>query len=87
MRDGYIRLRTVFGKFSYCSISLASGITLGRECPAVQVGAGLTSVLGRRLGLGPGKVKALIPVGASVAVAAAFNTPIVAWASRVTTMP
>ena len=74
VRDGYIRMRTVLGKFFCCSISLASGITLGREGPAVQVGAGLASVLGRRLGLGPDKVKALIPVGASAAVAAAFNT-------------
>lgn len=76
VRSGHIRLRTVLGKFVCCSISLASGITLGREGPAVQVGAGLASVLGRRLGLSPDKVKALIPVGASAAVAAAFNTPI-----------
>jgi CIC family chloride channel protein len=75
-REGYIRFRTVLGKFFCCSASLASGIALGREGPSVQVGAGIASVLGRRLGLGPEKVKALIPVGASAAVAAAFNTPI-----------
>jgi CIC family chloride channel protein len=75
-RDGYIKLRTVLGKFFCCSVSLASGIALGREGPSVQVGAGIASVLGRRIGLGPERVKALIPVGASAAVAAAFNTPI-----------
>jgi chloride channel protein, CIC family len=75
-RGGYIRLRTVLGKFFCCSTSLASGIALGREGPSVQVGAGIASVLGRSIGLGPAKVKALIPVGASAAVAAAFNTPI-----------
>lgn len=75
-RDGRIRLRTVLGKFFCCSISLASGIALGREGPAVQVGAGIASVLGRRLGLPPERVKALLPIGASAAVAAAFNTPI-----------
>jgi CIC family chloride channel protein len=75
-RDGYIRMRTVLGKFFCCSMSLASGIALGREGPSVQVGAGIASVLGRSLGLGPERVKALIPVGASAAVAAAFNTPI-----------
>ena len=75
-REGHIKLRTVLGKFFCCSASLASGIALGREGPSVQVGAGIASVLARRIGLGPEKVKALIPVGASAAVAAAFNTPI-----------
>jgi CIC family chloride channel protein len=78
LRDGYISLRTVLGKFGLCSFSLASGIALGREGPSVQVGAGLASVLGRRLGLGPASVRALLPVGASAALAAAFNTPIAA---------
>src|SRR5438270_344107 len=38
VREGPIRLRTVLGKFFCCSASLASGIALGREGPAVQVG-------------------------------------------------
>src|SRR3954454_24982785 len=78
LRDGYISLRTVLGKFGLCSVSLASGMALGREGPSVQVGAGIASVLGRRLGLSPAGVKALVPVGASAALAAAFNTPIAA---------
>ena len=77
-REGHISLRTVIGKFFCTSATLASGIPLGREGPAVQVGAGIASVLGRRLGLRPEKVKALIPVGAAAAVAAAFNTPLAA---------
>jgi CIC family chloride channel protein len=78
IRDGYISLRTVLGKFLCCSISLASGIALGREGPSVQIGAGIASVIGRRFGLGPENVKALVPVGCSAALAAAFNTPIAA---------
>ena len=35
-------------------------------------------MLGRRLGLRPEKVKALLPVGAAAAFAAAFNTPLAA---------
>src|SRR5499425_3745616 len=70
-REGYISLPTVLGKFFCTSATLASGIPLGREGPAVQVGAGIASVLGRKLGLRPEKVKALIPVGAAAAVAAA----------------
>src|SRR5207302_2494466 len=58
--------------------TLASGIPLGREGPSVQVGAGIASVLGRAVGLRPDKVKALLPVGASAAIAAAFNTPMAA---------
>jgi len=75
---GRITLRTVLGKFFCTSATLASGIPLGREGPAVQVGAGIASVLGRKLGLRPEKVKALIPVGAAAAIAAAFNTPLAA---------
>jgi len=78
IRDGFIAFRTVVGKFSLCAVSLASGIALGREGPSVQVGAGIASVLGRKLGLSATSVKALVPAGASAALAAAFNTPIAA---------
>jgi CIC family chloride channel protein len=77
-RGGFISLRTVFGKFFCTSATLATGIPLGREGPSVQVGAGIASLLGRALGLSPEKIKALIPVGAAAAVAAAFNTPLAA---------
>jgi CIC family chloride channel protein len=77
-RDGVITLRTVLGKFFCTSATLASGIPLGREGPSAQVGAGIASVLGRRLGLRPEQVKSLIPVGTAAAIAAAFNTPLAA---------
>jgi CIC family chloride channel protein len=77
-RGGRITMRTVVGKFFCTSATLASGIPLGREGPSVQVGAGIASVLGRRLGLRPEKVKGLLPVGAAAAIAAAFNTPLAA---------
>ena len=77
-REGRITLRTVLGKFFCTSATLASGIPLGREGPAVQVGAGIGSVLGRLLGLRSEQVKNLIPVGAAAAIAAAFNTPLAA---------
>jgi CIC family chloride channel protein len=77
-RDGRITAGTMFGKFFCTSATLASGIPLGREGPTVQVGAGIASVLGRNLGLRPEKVKALIPVAAAAAIAAAFNTPLAA---------
>lgn len=76
--EGRITLRTVLGKFFCTSATLASGIPLGREGPSVQIAAGIASVLGRRLRLSPEKVKALLPVGAAAAIAAAFNTPLAA---------
>src|SRR5579884_4192475 len=76
--EGFIPLRTVVGKFGCCSVSLASGIALGREGPSVQIGAGIASVLARRFGLRSDAVKGLVPAGCSAALAAAFNTPIAA---------
>jgi len=77
-REGKITAGTAFGKFFCTSATLASGIPLGREGPTVQVGAGIASVLGRLLRLRPEKVKALLPVAAAAAIAAAFNTPLAA---------
>ncbi len=78
INNGRIALRTVVGKFVCCSTSLASGVALGREGPSVQVGAGIASVIARSAGLSDEQVKALVPVGCSAALAAAFNTPIAA---------
>ena len=78
INNGFLSLRTVLGKFVCCSISSASGIALGREGPSVHIGAGIASVLARRFRLSPATVKAMVPVGCSAALAAAFNTPIAA---------
>jgi CIC family chloride channel protein len=77
-REGRITLSTAVGKFFCTAVTLACGIPLGREGPSVQVGGGIASFLGRKLGLRPEKVKSLIPVGAAAAIAAAFNTPLAA---------
>lgn len=76
--DARISLHSIIGKFFCTSVTLASGIPLGPEGPSVAVGAGIASVLGRRLGMSAERVRALIPVGAAAAIAAAFNTPIAA---------
>ena len=43
LHAGVIKFRTVLGKFGCSSVSLASGIALGREGPSVQVGAGIVA--------------------------------------------
>jgi CIC family chloride channel protein len=78
IHDGRITFKTVVGKFVCCCMSLASGIALGREGPSVHIGAGIASVIARRVGLSTAQVRWLVPVGAAAALAAAFNTPIAA---------
>ena len=78
LQNGVIRVRTVIGKFICSSITLGSGVALGREGPSVHIGAGIASAAGRRLGLSEAQVRSLIPVGTAAAVAAAFNTPLAA---------
>ncbi|HKC80921.1 MAG TPA: chloride channel protein [Gemmatimonadaceae bacterium] len=78
IHDGRISLRSVAGKFVTTCLALASGIPLGREGPAVYIGAGLASTIARRLGLSRAQVRSLVPVGGAAALSAAFNTPIAA---------
>ncbi len=78
VEDGKITMRTVVGKFICCCTALASGVSLGREGPSVQVGAGIASVISRRLGVSRSLVKSQLVSGSSAALAAAFNTPIAA---------
>jgi CIC family chloride channel protein len=78
LNNGIIRFKTAAGKFACCALTLASGVALGREGPSVQIAAGIGSTLGRRLGLSPRSIRALVPISAAAALAAAFNTPIAA---------
>jgi chloride channel protein, CIC family len=76
--DGYIPSSSVFGKFVACAVSIGSGAPLGPEDPALQMGAGVASRLGRVLRLSRDHMRQIAPVGAAAGIAAAFNTPITA---------
>jgi chloride channel protein, CIC family len=76
--DGYIPFPTVIGKFICCALAIGSGQSLGPEDPSLQMGAGIASLLGRRLQLSRDKVRLIAPVGAAAGLAAAFNSPIAA---------
>lgn len=76
--DGYIPFRTVVGKFILCALAIGSGQSLGPEDPSLQIGAGIASVLGRRLRLSRQRIRMIAPVGAAAGLAAAFNAPIAA---------
>jgi CIC family chloride channel protein len=74
--NGYIPFNTVIGKFICCALAIGSGQSLGPEDPSLQMGAGIASLIGRRLRLSQEKVRLIAPVGAAAGLAAAFNAPI-----------
>ena len=76
--DGHVPFSTVVGKFLACSISIGSGNSLGPEDPALQMGAGVASLLGRGFRLARDTMRMIAPVGAAAGIAAAFNAPITA---------
>ncbi|HEY8535752.1 MAG TPA: chloride channel protein, partial [Vicinamibacterales bacterium] len=76
--DGYVPSRTVLAKFLACATSIGAGNSLGPEDPALQMGAGVASRLGRAFALPKEHLRLIVPVGAAAGIAAAFNTPITA---------
>ncbi|MFZ0583315.1 MAG: chloride channel protein [Candidatus Acidiferrales bacterium] len=74
--DGYVPFVTVIGKFVTCAVAIGSGQSLGPEDPSLQMGAGIASLIGRRLRLSTEKLRLIAPVGAAAGLAAAFNAPI-----------
>jgi CIC family chloride channel protein len=74
--NGYISIRTVIGKFVLSSLAIGSGHSLGPEDPSLQIGAGVASLISRKMGLSREKLRIFAPVGAAAGLAAAFNAPI-----------
>lgn len=74
--NGYISFRTVVGKFITSALALGAGHSLGPEDPSLQIGAGVASIIARKLGLSKQKLRVFAPIGAAAGLAAAFNAPI-----------
>src|SRR5207302_6457054 len=66
------------GKFITGALCVGSGHSMGREGPSVQIGAGIAAAIGRWFSLSPTRARNLVPIGATAALAAAFNTPVAA---------
>jgi CIC family chloride channel protein len=73
---GLIRKRTVIVKFLAGIISIGGGMSLGKEGPAVQLAAGVASIMAQKLGAINLQSRAMTACGAAAGLAAAFNTPI-----------
>ncbi len=78
LHGGVIPARVPIGKFITGVLCIASGHSMGREGPSVQIGGGIASVIGQRLKLSPNRVRDLVAVGTAGALSAAFNTPVAA---------
>ncbi|MHA7881458.1 MAG: chloride channel protein [Saccharospirillum sp.] len=63
-------------QFVAALVALASGHSVGREGPAVHLGAGMASQLGRATRRVPSQLRLLAGCGAAAAISAAFDTPL-----------
>jgi CIC family chloride channel protein len=74
--NGYISFKTVIGKFITAALAIGSGQSLGPEDPSLQIGAGVASMIARRLRMSRQRLRMFAPIGAAAGLAAAFNAPI-----------
>jgi H+/Cl- antiporter ClcA len=76
-RRSIMSLRIAAAKIALTTLALASGASVGREGPTVQVGAAIMHTMGRIIRLPQGNMdRTLILAGGAAGIAAAFNTPL-----------
>lgn len=76
LKQGRIRPIVVIIKAIASAITIATGGSVGREGPIVQIGSGIGSTIGQMLRLSPERLKILVGCGAAAGIAATFNAPI-----------
>ena len=74
-RDGIIRHRVTLAKSFATATFIASGCSVGREGPIVQIGSSIGSSLCQLLRLGPDHRKLAVACGAAAGIAATFQAP------------
>ena len=74
--QGYLHIRGLIMQYIGAGIAIISGQSLGREGPAIHLGAGTSSLLGQQLGLPNNTIRTLIACGTAAAIGASFNTPL-----------
>lgn len=73
--QGYLPLPNLMLQWLAAVIALLSGHSVGREGPAVHLGAGTASQIGQRFGLAHHRLRILAGCGVASAISASFNTP------------
>lgn len=74
--QGHLPLRNALAQFFGGALSIVCGHSVGREGPAIHLGAASGSLAGRRFGLPNNSLRVLAGCGVAAAIAASFNTPL-----------
>jgi CIC family chloride channel protein len=75
LKDGVIRPRVVIVKCLASAVTIATGGSVGREGPIVQIGSAIGSTIGQVLKLPKERLRIMVACGAAAGIAATFNAP------------
>jgi len=76
LRAGRINPRTILTRALASAITIASGGSVGREGPIVQIGSAMGSTVGQFLKASETRMRTLVGCGAAAGMAATFNAPL-----------
>ncbi len=76
IKGGLIRKRIVLVKTMASAVSIATGGSVGREGPIVQIGSAIGSTIGQVVKISADRMRILVGCGAAAGIAATFNAPI-----------
>ena len=76
LKQGIIRMRIVFIKAFVSAVCIATGGSVGREGPIVQIGSAVGSTVGQLFNVSSNRMRTLVGCGAAAGIAATFNAPI-----------